>query len=97
MKKPKLELKQVWIVEGWSTKIKKGWGLFFPELKESICSYSDYWLVFIDNEPAPKKIYKNEVFEDENKAYLALNNEKSKYKKHLQEQIEKNTKELKSL
>lgn len=97
MKKPKLEFKRVWIVSGWATKIKIGWGVFFPELKESICTYSDYWLVFIDGETMPTKIYKNEVFEDENKAYLAFNSEKSKYKKYLQEQIEKNTEQLKQL
>lgn len=47
----------------------KGIGVFFPKLQEGICTYEDYWLVFIENSLVPEKIHKTEVFEDLSKNF----------------------------
>jgi len=96
MKKPKLEFKQVWVVEGWQTKLITGMGVFFPQTND----YSDFngcWLVFFDGNAHPKKYYKSVIYEDEEQAQMQLNREKKSYAKYLQEEIEKTTKKLKEL
>lgn len=97
MKKPKLIWKEVYIVKGWQTKIVKGIGTFFPEIKESICTYENCWLVFIENSPVPEKIYKTEVFEDFDKALAAVQNEKQKYLKFCSEQVDEYSKKVNEL
>lgn len=96
MQKPKLEFKQVWVVEGWQTELITGVGVFFLQTE----NYSDFngsWLIFFEGNPHPKKYYKSVVYEDEGQAQMQLNREKKSYTKYLQEEIEKITQKLKSL
>jgi len=87
IKVPNLIWKEVYIVKGWQTEIIKGIGVFFPKLQEGICTYEDYWLVFIENSLVPEKIYKTEVFEDLSKATYQIQKEKENYLKFCNEQV----------
>ena len=97
MKKPKLVFQEVYIVEDWATEIKKGIGIYFPELKEYLVSYSNTWLIWLNGESTPERFYSSKVFTDYGKAFNKLEEEKKKYIKYLQEDIEKKTERLKEL
>ncbi len=97
MKKPKLDWKEIYIVKGWQTKVIKGIGVFFPKLKENICTYDDYWLVFINDNPIPEKVYKTEVFEDHQKAINQIIIEKQQYLKFCSEQVLEYSKKVNEL
>lgn len=96
MKKPKLNLVEVFIVEDWGTEIKKGYGVFFEKITEGFCDYSEYWLCFTENEN-PKKVYKSHVFTDFAEASKHLAREKAEFIKYLKEDIAKNQKRLQEI
>jgi len=96
MKKPKLEFKQVWIVEGWQTESRTGMGTFFPPT-EKYSDFNESWLVFFDGETYPKKFYKSVVFENEVQAEAELTRQKASYAKYLKEEIERQQQELKKI
>ena len=97
IKKPKLNFQEVYVVKDWSHKIEKGVGVFFPILKEGLCDYQNYWLVWIDNDANPKKIYKSEVFIDYNEALKRLRETKTDYINYLKKEIENKNQLLKEL
>ena len=97
MKNPKLKFQQVYIVEEWSTEIKEGIGIYFKELKEYLISYSNCWLVWVENSEVPERFYSSKVFVDYDKAFNQLQIEKKDYIKYLEQEVEENILKLKSL
>jgi hypothetical protein len=97
MKKPKLQFKEVFIVDGWATEIEKGIGVYFDTVKEGICDYSNCWLVWVNGSNVPERIYENKVFTNYQNAIAQLNKEKTSYKAYLEKQIKECSENLKKL
>ena len=89
MKKPKLKFQEVYVVEDWGTEIKKGVGVLFDKLKDYLVTHENYWLIWLENDEHPSKFYDSKVFLNYDQAYLKLQTEKNRYKKYLEEEIQK--------
>ncbi len=97
MKKPKLEFKEVFVVEGWATEIQQGVGVYFDTVKEGLCDYSNCWLVWINGSNVPERIYETKVFTNHQDAITQLKKEKNSYKDYLEKQIKQCSENLKNL